>query len=273
MTVSPQLMHLIDTAAPLFAGEAEVVRTYWDSPVRTVETDLLWLDRQCFKEFKGSGVGELQNMGVIYGPLKEVTESLPKMDKGVSRHHIEDVLEGLYEEFTHLVAFADAYDAIRPDGTPPIDIHACQGWEEDNVLTQKRYDILAEHGELGLRASKFSEGGYCALFREGMALAGREGSNRGDGNDAIAAACRKVFDDEFVHMLQGIVGLDADPMPDEDWGTLERLVVELLRLRVHMRNGQFSYPVSQERIDAIFAGDIEPVEFDLDGAQQHIAAE
>src|SRR5687767_8307199 len=45
------LRRVIDVATPLWAGEAEVVRTYWTSPKRTIETDLLWLKRQCFKEF------------------------------------------------------------------------------------------------------------------------------------------------------------------------------------------------------------------------------
>ena len=98
----------------------EVVRTYWDWPGRTIETDLYWLELQCFKEFKGSGVGEKDNMGVIMGPLAEVQEAIPKMDRGISRHRILHLLEELREEFSHLCAFADAYDAIRPEGTQPL---------------------------------------------------------------------------------------------------------------------------------------------------------
>ena len=58
MALSPELQRLIEVSAPLWAGEAEVVRTYWTSPVRTLETDLLWIRRQCSKEFNGSGIGE-----------------------------------------------------------------------------------------------------------------------------------------------------------------------------------------------------------------------
>src|SRR6185312_8396635 len=47
------LRRVIDSATPLWAGEAEVVRTYWSSPKRNTATDLLWLSRQCFKEFWG----------------------------------------------------------------------------------------------------------------------------------------------------------------------------------------------------------------------------
>jgi hypothetical protein len=225
MPLSPPLCHLIVTAAPLFAGEAEVVRSYWEGRVRTIETDLRWLEMQVFKEFRGSGVGDFDNRGVIMGPLTETLELLPRMDieDGVTRHRIRDLLEGLYEEFTHLVAFADVYDAIRPVGTPVLDPHRCAGWPEDDVLTKLRYRTIAENGEIGRRASKFSEGGYCTLFREGMAIADR------GGNDAlIAAACARVYEDEFEHMLEGIAGLDDGAMTEAEWVQMEDLVIALL---------------------------------------------
>ena len=34
MAVSPNLEQLIEAVAPLFAGEAEIFSTYWDSPRR-----------------------------------------------------------------------------------------------------------------------------------------------------------------------------------------------------------------------------------------------
>ncbi len=264
MPLSPQLRHLIETAAPLFAGEAEVVRTYWESPVRTRETDLRWLELQVFKEFKGSGVGDFDNRGVIMGPLTETLDLLPRMDvaPGVTRHRIRGLLEGLYQEFTHLVAFADVYDAIRPEGAPPLDPHRCAGWPEDDMLTRLRYRTLAENGEIGRRASKFSEGGYCTLFREGMAIAGRGGADA-----LIAEACALVYEDEFAHMLEGIVGLDDTGMADADWTRMEALVVDLLKARVRMRNGQFSRPLSPARVAGIDAGRIAPVAFDYDRAE------
>ncbi len=269
--MSEQLHGLIAQAAPLFAGEAEVVRTYWDWEGRTVETDLRWLELQCFKELKGSGVGELDNMGVIEGPLKEIGEALPRLDRGVDRHHVRHLMEELHEEFSHFCAFADAYDAIRPEGAPPLDPRASDGWTEDRTLTEARYAILAEHGAIGLRASKFSEGGYCTLFREGMRAGGRGGPHAAS-DDLIAKACALVYEDEFGHMLQGISGLDDEGLSDGEWKELTELVVRLLRLRIPMRNGQFSYPLPEERITAIYAGDIEPEPFDFEAAEARGAA-
>ena len=270
MPLSEQLRGVVAAAAPFFAGEAEVVRTYWDWPGRTIETDLYWLELQCFKEFKGSGVGEKDNMGVIMGPLAEVQEAIPKMDRGISRHRILHLLEELHEEFSHLCAFADAYDAIRPEGTQPLDPHLCDGWKEDRELTELRYFAIEVHGELGACASKFTEGGYCTLFREGMRLKGRDGPHARS-NAAIAAACELVYEDEFGHMLQGIAGLDDMGFNSADWKIVTRVVTNLLEARLHMRNGQFSYPLSGERIEAIRRGKIEPEPFDFEAAEKRLA--
>ncbi|MDE1904364.1 MAG: hypothetical protein KGI46_10945, partial [Alphaproteobacteria bacterium] len=70
MSIDARLQRLINLAAPYWAGEAEVVRTYWSSPQRTRSTDLLWLSRQCFKEFWGSGVGKYDKGGIFLGVLK-----------------------------------------------------------------------------------------------------------------------------------------------------------------------------------------------------------
>ena len=56
--MNDNLRDLIEASAPLWAGEAEVVRTYFNAPSRNAETDRAWLRRQCFKEFYGSGYGE-----------------------------------------------------------------------------------------------------------------------------------------------------------------------------------------------------------------------
>jgi hypothetical protein len=268
MALSKNLERLISISAPLWAGEAEVVRTYWDSPVRTIATDLAWLRRQASKEFNGSGLGEHKNMGVFLGPLTELTESFPKIDSGVGRHHVLEIIEGLRAEFAHYVAFADVYDAIRPAGVPPLDPHKIEAWNEDVALTRLRHKHIADHGAVGQRACRFTEGGYCTLFREGMRLAGRGGND-----DMIAKACGDIYDDEFGHMLAGIIGLDDEDWSDADFRMMEKLVVEQLRQRILMRNAEFSFPLSDKRVEEIYAGKIQPERFDYAKAEAGMAAE
>ncbi len=266
MALNQSLQKLIENSAKLWAGEAEVIRTYWDSPVRTQATDLLWLRRQCLKEFNGKGLGEHKDLGVFLGPLTEIMESFPNIDRGVDRHRVLGLIESIHDEFTHYCLFADVYDAIRDDDTPPLDPHQLETWDDDQALTDMRLAHNRAHGKIGIRASHFTEGGYCTLFREGMRLKGRGGAD-----DLIAEACRRIYDDEFGHMLSGIVGLDAERMSDADYELMTGLVVEQLRVRIRMRNSEFSYPLAEDRIQAIYRGDIEPEPFDAAKAEATMA--
>ncbi|HEX9398224.1 MAG TPA: hypothetical protein VF943_15950 [Burkholderiales bacterium] len=251
------IQRLINACTPLWAGEAEVVRAYWKSPKRTVQTDMLWLQRQCFKEFWGSGVGKYDRGGVVPGQLKTLAGKILDTDTGIDRDEVLDILDGIRAELSHYCAFADLHDEIRPAGAPKIHPGMLQPWPEEDALTALRYQHQADHGALGMRACKLTEGGYCTLFSEGMALKGKSGLE-----GKIAEACAKVYDDEFGHMLAGIAGIAEENLSAADWKLLETLAAEQLRQRVRMRNGQFGYPLSEERVQAIYRGEIAPLEFD-----------
>jgi hypothetical protein len=263
MSISPQLRNLIETLAPLWAGEAEVIRSYWSSPVRTRDTDLRWLRLQCRKEFWDSFADPQK--GLYLEPLDRLRAAFPKIDREIDRHEVLDIAEMFFAEFSHYVAFADAYDAIRGPDDPKLDPHLLreQGDSPENAeLARIRAGHRRQYGELGMRACEITEGGYCALFSEGMKLEGRPGA---DG--AIARACRAVYDDEFGHMLRGIVNLDEENLTPEDWRRLAEMTREQMQARIHMRNAQFGHPLSEQRIQEIFAGRIEPVAFDYERAR------
>jgi hypothetical protein len=253
---------VIEIATPLWAGEAEVVRTYWTSPRRNLQADLLWLSRQCFKEFWGSGVTRFDKGGIVPGSLKRLSEQTANIDTGMDRHEFLDALEGVKAEFSHYCAFADVYDAMRPKGTPKLDPTIPEEWPEEKELTALRYRHREAHGAIGMRACKTSEGGYCTLFSEGMKLKGKPGF---DG--MIAEACAKVYDDEFGHMLSGIAGIADEGFSETHWKLLATLLVEQLKQRIRMRNAQFSFPLPEERVQEIFRGNIQPLQFDYERAQ------
>jgi hypothetical protein len=150
---------------------------------------------------------------------------------------------------------------MRPKGTPKLHPQMLEEWPEEKELTALRYRHREAHGAIGMRACKTSEGGYCTLFSEGMKLQGRPGI---DG--MIAEACSKVYDDEFAHMLSGIADIAEEGLAESDWKLLQTLLVEQLKQRIRMRNAQFSYPLSEERIQAIYRGNIEPLAFDYQRA-------
>jgi hypothetical protein len=269
---SPNLKNLIAAAAPYWAGEAEVFRAYWTWDRRSRETDRRWLALQCSKEVWGSGLAPLDK-GIFLGPAEELVKLFPRIDIEVDRHHVLDVAEGLWAEFLHYCAFADAHDALALPGEPRLNPHAVKNaWQEDRELSELRFRHKRENALLGERATRFTEGGYCTLFSEGMSLKGKAEGPHGKANQLIAAACAKVYDDEFGHMLKGIAGLDAEGLAGEDWRALELMSLEQLRGRILMRNAQFSYPLAGERLAEALAGRCAPLAFDYERAGEALAA-
>jgi len=258
MATTSNLRRLIDTLAPYWAAEAAVVQAYFRSSNRSAQSDLLWLARQCRKEF-WDGFDEA-NPGLFIGPLQKMLNLADKIDRGVDRHEILDMAEGLRAEFAHYCAFADAYDAIRNESDPPINpmmLRDVKSWPENEALADLRAGHIRKHGEIGMRASRLTEGGYCALFSEGAKLEGGSLADR-----AIARSCRLVYDDEFGHMLKGIVGLDSEKFTDDQWALLRGLAVEQMRARLDMRNAQFGSPVPADEIERLKGGKAQPIQFD-----------
>jgi hypothetical protein len=268
MSVSSNLQRLIDRAAPYWAGEAEVFATYWGWAKRTRETDRRWLALQCSKEVWGSGLAPL-DLGIFLGPVKELEAAFPKIDIEIDRHAVLDVCEGLWAEFAHYCAFADAHDAMALPGEKKLNPHDVkQSWKEDLDLSHLRFGHKKENPKLGERATRFTEGGYCTLFSEGMGLRSRGGDPvHGRNNLLIAEACSKVYEDEFGHMLKGIVGLDREGLSEAEWQHLGDISVEQLKARILMRNAQFSYPLGEQRVKEIFAGTCKPLAFDYEKAK------
>jgi hypothetical protein len=268
---SANLKTLIDASAPYWAGEADVFRAYWTWERRTRETDRRWLALQCSKEVWGSGLAPLDK-GIFLGPAEQLVALFPKIDIDVDRHEVLDVAEGLWAEFLHYCAFADAHDALGQPGEPKLNPHAVKSaWKEDLALSELRFKHKRENPKLGDRATKFTEGGYCTLFSEGMSLKNKTQGPHGEANRLIAHACSKVYDDEFGHMLKGVAGLDAEGLAAAEWRTLEAMSVEQLKGRIVMRNAQFGYPLAGKRLDDALAGRCAPLAFDYERAGEALA--
>jgi hypothetical protein len=244
------LVEIVDANAPYWAAEAEVCRTYFDSPERSAATDLDWLMRQAAKE-------------IFDGVLVRAAEVHRLLDGGgpVPASALVRNTEELHEEAVHYQAFARAHEWIRAEGGgAALDLAIlgeAVGWPENLALRDLRAAHRSEHGRVGRLAGLFTEGGYCTLFAEGMRLAGRGGSD-----DQIAGACALVHDDEFDHMLASVVGVGEHALQDGDWSLLTDLTTAQSRQRILMRNAQFGAPVAEPRLGDLLRGQADPVRFD-----------
>jgi hypothetical protein len=253
------LMRLIAANAPLWAGEAEVFRAYWDSAIRDPVSDRLWLLRQAYKEYWDGFV-----------PHLAAVERMTGVDQSAAvRREALEATRIAAEEYAHFCLFADAWHSLgeEADTLHPQWLRQEGDWTENRELMELRERHKTRHGALGERAHRFTEGGYCTLYREGMLLGGRGGVD-----DVIAAACASVYEEEFDHMLMGIAGMDKTGIGEDEWLTLEQLSTEQMRYRIRMRNAQFSYPLSEQRVRELCEGVAEPLEFDFGRAGFSAAA-
>ena len=258
MAINENLRRLVDLSAPYWAGEAEVVWTYFNSAKRTKDSDLLWLRRQCYKEMWGSGVGD-KKKGLFMGPVEFLRKAYPKIDRGVDRHEVLEAIDGLRAEFYHYCLFADIHDYLSGGKLDPRQL---ESWPSDDQLARLRYEYRDQRGRLGYFAVRFTEGGYCSMYSSGMRLKGS-----GELNNRIARACEGVYADEIGHMREGFIGLSHEQLKPGEWDEIGAMTQKILAQRIHMRNEQFGFPVPKERIRAIQAGDIEPMRFDYAGLE------
>ena len=250
------LRRLIERTSCLWAGEAELVRAYFDSPRRTRESDLRWIARQAYKEI-WDGVAP---------QLRRLDRALVSGEEPGSDDVLGDAAEVLRSELAHYRAFAELHAALAGPAAPRLDpagLRARWSWPENDALRELRAEHVERHGALGRRAMRFTEGGYARLFAEGMRLRGR-----GAADDLIAEACSRVFDDEFEHMLAGIAGLSAEGLAETDWQRLEALAAEQMRARIRMRSAQFEAPLPEARIAELSAGASPPLPFDYERAER-----
>lgn len=260
MGFDENLRRLVALSAPYWAGEMEVVRTYFHSPLRTRERDILWLRRQCFKEMWGSGVGD-RDRGLFQWRAAYLANIFDGIDRSVDRHAVLRVIDDLRTEFSHYCLFADIYDVLSDTKLDPAQL---EGWPADDELTRLRYACRDRYKLAGDLAVASTEGGYGAMYAVGMELGGMGGINA-----RIARACEQVYADEIGHARHGLVGLARQELPATQWEELAEAITAVLRQRLRMRNEQFSYPVSPERLRALDAGGAAPLAFDyrgIDGA-------
>ena len=249
--VDARLDELVEIASPYWAGEYEVVHTFFSKP-RSKQEHIRWLRAQCWKEFWGTLDGHPESIPLR--SLKELTELYESLDSPAARHKFLHVSEEMYEEFHHYTALADILDDLEGRQVRPEELESLP---EDRRLTEMRTHIAQTEGELGAFVNKFSEGGGSSMYKAGMEIAGGELEVR------IAAAFNVIFDDEIGHMQHGAAGLRRVVKTPEQWDTCKRLVRDVHRQRVRMRNDMFGNPLSEERLAEIDAGKIQPFHRDI----------
>ena len=77
--------------------------------------------------------------------------------------------------------------------------------------------------------------------------------------DQVAKAFSEIFDDEVEHQESGAEDLERVAKTEEAWEKAGHMVQQICQQRLRMRNEQFGFPISDERLREIIDGKIAPI--------------
>jgi len=227
---------LVAVASPYWAGEAEVVRTYFSYP-RTQTQDLFWLRAQAYKEAR---------------PFRDLPPNLRDefLRTGTLTYHPDgpEASVRLSQEVQHFRLLAELIAEISDE---PVALTDLPPLREDHKLQELRA-TYKKQGDLERTAAAFTEGGGGAMFAVLSQLDGGKFERR------LAAIFKVIAADERSHGPMEIYAIARSTKSEQDWQKASTIVQEISRQRVLMRNEMFGYPLSPARLQEIDEGKISP---------------
>ncbi|HEY7060003.1 MAG TPA: hypothetical protein VII06_00880 [Chloroflexota bacterium] len=240
------------------AGEAEVVRAYFERP-HTPDEYADMLRRQMGREI------------FCVAWLEGTARMAAEVERSTERHHFAALLKQIAEEVKHYVLLADvaewvlgrplggeearAYEVYAaPNPSLPRERHHNPRLPEANAMIDLLWRFRIENpSEFSDEVMHLSEGGGGAAFLEASRLTGDEFRER------FAAAMRAIAEDELEHGPLRVRGFVAHYVHGEaDLALATRLLREVMAQHLRVRNEIYGYPLSPERLAAIDRGAIEP---------------
>ena len=246
------IQRLTQLASAYRAAEEAVVRAFFKKP-RARKDHLRWLKAQGFKEYSASQP--------ILGAL---TALYPNVDRGVDRRDYAELTEKLADETKHARLVMDLLEEIRGKKVSRRDLTwlaqdrklakvrakysksfagLLHGSEKITSKEIRRYDEAVERAAITV-----TEGGGGALYQVCSKL----------GNHGIHAKIARVFHeillDEVEHKDSGARSLSSLITTEESFRRAAEIICEVSAQRLRMRNGQFGFPLSRNRLAAVEQG-------------------
>lgn len=242
------LEEIEDAVARFRMGEAEVARVFFQAP-RPREQHASWLRLQVTRELRN---------------LREISEDLLKnlvdrVDETATREELVARLMD-YQEARHYGMLAYVLEGISGEDVRWKELNAARetaAWFAPVRRENARRREFSAMSELHGAAASFTSGGAGSLFYGFIGLQG------GAYEALLADAAKIVLHDELAHgasegrdILYPLVNSAGDV----------RLAIEVIRemstIRVYLRNEQFGHPLTDQRMDEIVRGNIEPATFE-----------
>ena len=239
---------LEDVCGNFWAGEAEVVRTYF-SRHRTHERDLAWLKHQAWKEIK--------QIPVI---ANEVIRATERVGKDLSFDEYLEITKKCWEEAKHYVWMAECLEELTANSGVSLDELGGPLPEQAKIrAVREEIERKSQHPAVIAAVTSWPEGG-------GSGVTFKELSNVRGGKleTKIAEAAARICEEEADHGREGaeaiIRGVRKSGLDEQTKEIMLEGARRLCRQRLRMRNEMFGFPLSEERLKEIEEGkDITPI--------------
>ena len=237
-----------DTVSRFRAGEAEVARTFFSRP-RPLEQHVMMLRIQVAREvrnLKEIAEGELSDM-------------VDRVDRDLSRDDIVAELREHYFETRHYAMLGNLLEGIsteRLDWKVLADQRESAPW---TIWFRNERAVRVKHAStspLHKAAGQFNSGGA------GSVAFGMLGHPGGVYEELVGETAKIVLHDEMAH--GGVLDY-RNPLYDmirtkDDADTALSVIREYSTARIHGRNFQFGLPLSEQRVEEIIRGEIDPLD-------------
>jgi hypothetical protein len=225
---------LILTALPYWETEAQITRRFFNrNPSR--DDHIFWLKAQLWKELHPVD-------GYFTGLQKELSQLValfPKIDKDIDRHRYHHLLEQMTQEFNHYVLMADALEYLLGH---PISAQDTFQLPQEKKLAELRRGYATSGSAVDKAAVLVTEGGGARMFREGRKIKGSRLER------LIAKAMEIIYQDEKNHYKEAAREAAQAVKRRQDLGRMKKVIREISRQRVYMRNEMFREPMTSQEI-------------------------
>jgi rubrerythrin len=228
------------------SAEAAIVSAFFAAPRKRLD-HLHWLRAQAFKEYSA-----------IKPIFSAVAKLYPEVDRQIDRHEFEELTEKLADETKHARLVMDLLEELTGKKVTYADLL----WlPEDRKLAKiraryskslatllhgngaiKAKEIRRQDEELERAAITLTEGGGGALYEVCSRL-----KKPGVGGK-IAAVFREILLDEVAHKDVGLRSLASLIVNDRTFRRATRILCEVSRQRLRMRNEQFGFPMTEDEM-------------------------
>jgi hypothetical protein len=245
------MRELMQLGEYFWAGEAEIATNFLTASHDPMD-HVHWLRHQCYRELRGPGLLKRPHSRT-QSVIDNVNAGLPMAETREGRAELEYQLEQIREEFTHFRLYADILEDITAE---PVLMSDLEGLElpSDRRIEEMRTRLIAEDADLARLAYSFAEGGGAGIFYAASVL---------ETDDPlllrIKEAGRVIYDDEVGHGQHNFQEVEDTTSDPAEFAKLRVMLLEVCKDRLRMRAEMFGNTMSEERIQEITEGKIEPM--------------